>query len=234
MLRVEGEPAYILHARPYRETSLLIDVLTPGHGRIGLVARGVRGPKAAASRALLQPFQPLTLSWQQRGELGQMRAFEAAGAALALSGEGLLAGFYLNELCQRLLPRGEALSGLFLRYAGSLAAAQSGSSLPWALRLFERDLLAACGYGLMLDGVAEDVDQHCQYIAEVGPQSAAAGDPGAIEVRALLALGKDAEPEPALQGPIRRLLQGLLQAQLGEEELRSRRLLREFRAGRSG
>jgi DNA repair protein RecO (recombination protein O) len=232
VLRVEGEPAYILHARPYRETSLLIDVLTPGHGRIGLVARGVRGPKDAASRALLQPFQPLTLSWQQRGELGQMRAFEAAGAALALSGEGLLAGFYLNELCQRLLPRGEALAGLFLRYAGSLAAAQSGSSLPWALRLFERDLLAACGYGLVLDGVAEGSGQHCHYVADVGPQPAAAGESGAIDVRALLALAEDEEPDPALQGPIRRLLQGLLQAQLGDEELRSRRLLREFRAGR--
>ena len=43
---VESEPAYILHAKPYRETSQLLDVFTRDHGRIGLVANGARRPKS--------------------------------------------------------------------------------------------------------------------------------------------------------------------------------------------
>jgi len=231
MLRVEGEPAYVLHARAYRETSLLVDALTPGHGRIGLVARGVRGPKAAASRALLQPFQPLVLSWQQRGELGQLRGFEPGGAALVLGGESVLAGFYLNELCLRLLPRGEAQSTVFLRYLTALSAAETGRGLAWALRLFERDLLSACGYGLMLHAVADGAGDYVRYDAEQGAVRASSVDPQAIPAKALNALAGESEPEPELQAPIRRLLQRLLKQQLGPEELASRRLLREFRGG---
>src|SRR3546814_8782098 len=49
--------AYVLHARAWRETSLLLELLTEHHGRIGLVARGVQGPKKHVLRAALQPLQ---------------------------------------------------------------------------------------------------------------------------------------------------------------------------------
>jgi DNA repair protein RecO (recombination protein O) len=42
MLRVSLEPAYVLHGRPYRESSLLLEAFTRDHGRVGLVARGAR------------------------------------------------------------------------------------------------------------------------------------------------------------------------------------------------
>ena len=67
--RVTLAPAWVLHARPYRDTSLLLEVLTDEHGRVGLVARGVRGPRGRW-RGLLQPLQPLLMSWSGRGELG--------------------------------------------------------------------------------------------------------------------------------------------------------------------
>lgn len=230
MLRIEGEPAFLLHARAYRETSLLLDALSPQYGRIGLVARGVRGPRAASRRALLQPFQPLHLSWQQRGELGQLRSFEAAGAPLSLGGEGLLAGFYLNELCLKLLPRAEAQPALFLRYARALAAAEAGQGLAWALRCFERELLAACGYGLEIAAVAEGQGGYYRYEPEQGLRRAAESDPEALGADALLALSGEAEPDPRLQAPIRRLLRRQLDRLLGGQALRSRQLLRDFRA----
>jgi DNA repair protein RecO (recombination protein O) len=230
MLRIEGEPAFLLHARAYRETSLLLDALSPSHGRIGLVARGVRGPKAASRRALLQPFQPLHLSWQQRGELGQLRGFEAAGAPLRLGGEGLLAGFYLNELCLKLLPRAEAQPALFLRYVQALAAAESGPGLGWALRCFERELLATCGYGLEIAAVAEAPGDYYRYEPEQGLRRAAETDPEALSVEALRALSGEAEPAPALQATIRRLLRRQLDRLLGGQELHSRQLLRDYRA----
>ena len=56
-MRYQGELAYVLHARPWRETSLLVEVLSAEHGRVGLLARGVHGPKRQALRAALQPLQ---------------------------------------------------------------------------------------------------------------------------------------------------------------------------------
>ncbi|TDJ31914.1 MAG: DNA repair protein RecO, partial [Gammaproteobacteria bacterium] len=45
-MRVSLEPGWVLHTRPYRETSMLVEAFTRGHGRIGLVARGARGAKS--------------------------------------------------------------------------------------------------------------------------------------------------------------------------------------------
>ncbi|MGN6513568.1 MAG: recombination protein O N-terminal domain-containing protein, partial [Lysobacteraceae bacterium] len=56
-MRYAAEPAFVLHARPWRETSLLVEVLSEAHGRLGLVARGVQAPKRHVLRAALQPLQ---------------------------------------------------------------------------------------------------------------------------------------------------------------------------------
>src|SRR3546814_9634973 len=72
-MRYDAEPAYVLHARPWRETSLLLELLTENHGRIGLVARGVQGPKKHVLRAALQPLQHIRFDGVQRGELAQLR-----------------------------------------------------------------------------------------------------------------------------------------------------------------
>ena len=98
---IEAEPGFVLHARAYRETSLLVEVLTLNHGRIGLLARGVSSAKGQVLRAALQPLQWIRLDAQQRGELAQLRAAEALDAAPRLVGHAMLAGFYLNELVLR-------------------------------------------------------------------------------------------------------------------------------------
>src|SRR3546814_9567027 len=104
-MRYDAEPAYVLHARPWRETSLLLELLTGNHGRIGLVARGVQGPKKHVLRAALQPLQHIRFDGVQRGELAQLRTAEAIDAAPRLSGEAGLADFYVSELTLRLAPR---------------------------------------------------------------------------------------------------------------------------------
>ena len=80
-MRVEGQPAFILHSRPYRETSLLIECLTRDHGRIGLVARGVRRERTRVSRASLQPLTPVQLGWSGRGELATLSQVESVAAS---------------------------------------------------------------------------------------------------------------------------------------------------------
>src|SRR5690606_24901751 len=101
LMRYDAEPAYVLHARPWRETSLLLELLTEHHGRLGLVARGVQGPKKHVLRAALQPLQHIRFDGVQRGELAQLRAAEAIDAAPRLSGDAGLAAFYVSELTLR-------------------------------------------------------------------------------------------------------------------------------------
>ena len=86
-MRFEAEPAFVLHARPWRETSLLVEVLSAEHGRLGLVARGVQGPKRHVLRAALQPLQSIRFDAVQRGELAQLRSAEALDAAPQLHGD---------------------------------------------------------------------------------------------------------------------------------------------------
>src|SRR3546814_11628964 len=104
-MRYDAEPAYVLHARPWRETSLLLELLTENHGRLGLVARGVQGPKKHVLRAALQPLQHLRFDGVQRGELAQLRTAAAIDAAPRLSGEAGLAASYFSERTLRLAPR---------------------------------------------------------------------------------------------------------------------------------
>ncbi|HEX5121787.1 MAG TPA: DNA repair protein RecO, partial [Rhodanobacteraceae bacterium] len=148
-MRIEEQPAFILHTRPWRETSLLIEAFTREHGRVGLVARGVRGAKSRFARASLQPLQPLLLGWSARGELGTLTSAEQTGSPWHLSGDALFAGMYVNELVLRLSSRNDAHPLAFAAYTECLARLADADDIAWTLRRFERDLLADLGYALM-------------------------------------------------------------------------------------
>jgi DNA repair protein RecO (recombination protein O) len=150
MRELEDLPAYVLHARAYRESSLLLELLVLGHGRLGAVARAARGPRSSARRALLQPLQPLHVSLLRRGELYTLTRCEAASQPLRLQGQALLAALYVNELCQRLLPREEPVDPLFARYAGCMATLAAGGVVADTLRQLELRLLEVSGYAIDL------------------------------------------------------------------------------------
>src|SRR5690554_7107131 len=121
--RVEHQPAYILHRRPYRETSWLLDVVTPDYGKVSLVAKGARRGKAPDA-SLYQPFQPVLISWLGKSDLKTLSGLEARRLApeaqelqqRGLSGQWLFAGFYLNELLEFLLVEQESSPYLFALY----------------------------------------------------------------------------------------------------------------------
>lgn len=136
--------AYFLHVRPYRETSLLVDVFSAETGRFSAVWRGGK----RARQSLPQVFQPLMVDAQGAGELKALRTVEAAGPVQQLSGLALFSGFYVNELLVRLLPRDEAQPPLFLGYAHLLGELAGGGEVERWLRAFEAQLLDALGYGI--------------------------------------------------------------------------------------
>lgn len=220
-MRVDDEPAFILHARPYRETSLLLECLTRGHGRVGIIARGVRRERSRFPRGILQPLQPLRLGWMGRGELFTLVGAETSEAPLRMAGERLYSAMYLNELVLRLCARGDPHSDLFEHYDVCLQRLAAGEPQAWTLRRFERDLMTDLGYGLVLDrdcetGLPISSEVVYAYVIDTGPQ-AWRGDAMSIQVSgaALLALARDAMPDPEQGVELRRLMRTLLQQQLG-------------------
>lgn len=226
-MRVEQQPGFVLHARAWRETSLLLEVLSRDHGRVGLVARGVRGARARTARSVLQPLTPLSLSWTGAGELATLSSAEAAGAPLALSGESLLCALYLNELVTRLLPRNDALPQVFDDYAQAVSRLAQAQPPAWTLRRFERDLLGNLGYGVVLDSEAESglplrADGSYAYRADAGPVPwHGVADGLRMRGSALLALAADQVPDAEDMQALRRLMRALIAHHLDGVPLRA-------------
>ncbi|MET0329524.1 MAG: DNA repair protein RecO [Luteimonas sp.] len=228
-MRIEDQPAFVLHARPWRETSLLVEVLTLDHGRLGLVARGVQGPKKHVLRAALQPLQYIRLSALLRGELAQLQTAEALDAAPRLSGDAMLAGFYVSELILRLAPRQDPAPELFAAFA-QVRHRLPLEGLAWTLRRFERDLLEAIGLGFEygVDGDGHDIEPAARYRLdpEQGPRrlhrdGEASERSSAATGHALLALAADVMPDAADMASLRRALRGVLAFHLGPRGLKS-------------
>lgn len=243
-MRYTAEPAFVLHARAWRETSLLVEVLSHAHGRIGLVARGVQGPKKHMLRAALQPLQHIRFDGVQRGELANLNTAEAIDEAPRLHGDAMLAGFYLNELMLRLAPRHDDQGGLYAIYGETRARlALTDLSLAWTLRRFERDLLDALGVGFAwdVDGDGEAIDPAARYglDAEHGPRRvlgeaanvsrAARGE--TATGRALLDLAADREPCADDLPGLRRVMRAVLMQHLGGRGLKSWELIASLPRG---
>ena len=231
-MRVLAQAAFVLHARPWRETSLIVELLTMDHGRVGVVARGLNTPKRQPLKAALQPLQHIRVDYQQRGELARLILAEALDVAPALTGDRLMAAFYVNELLLKLTPRNDAAPALFELYARVRSEFADGARLAWNLRRFERDLLDALGVGLPWDQTAEGesvlADHRYRLDPEVGPvpDRRRAGD--SISGETLLCLAADLIPSPEGLAELRRALRVVLSAQLGSTGLRSWGLLDEL------
>lgn len=230
MLRVDGQPAWVLHDRPYRETSLLLEVLTRDYGRVGLVARGVRSARPRIPRGLLKPLVALELGWTGQGELGTLVAAEATATPLRLLGRALWSALYLNELMVRLLARQDPHPGIHQCYGECLVALSGAAALAWTLRRFERDALVELGYGLQLEFEAEhghalEPDATYSYDPERGPLAWSARPlaPG-LRGASLLALARDDCPDAAGLADLRRLMRVVLRHHLGGRDLNAWRM----------
>lgn len=231
-MRVTDEPAFVLHHHDYGETSLLLEMFTRHHGRLGLVAKGARRPRSPL-RAALIPFQSLVIGFSGRGDLPTLTAAEPSAPAPLFRGEMLYCGLYLNELLLRLLHRHDPHESLFQVYLATLDRLATTGQPEAVLRIFEKRLLEESGYGLVLD---HDVinqsplsaDAQYRYMPERGPVPASSGDDDGIPIcgNSLLALAREELKDPTVLAETKRLLRSLLALQLGTRPLMSRRLFR--------
>jgi DNA repair protein RecO (recombination protein O) len=224
--RIELTPGYVLHHRPWRDTSRILEVLTREHGRLTLFARGVRGPQAKLA-PVLQPFQPLLLSWSGRGEAPQLTAAERAEACAALPAAVLLGAFYLNELLLKLTTRHDPLPQLYDHYHAALGRLRAGAALEPTLRIFEKRLLEILGYGLDLAteaGSGEPIAPQAFYLFRPaqGLVGAGAVRAGALHGESLLALAAEELCGARALEDARRLLKSALAACLEGRPLATR------------
>jgi DNA repair protein RecO (recombination protein O) len=150
--RISGEPAYVLHRYDWSESSLILEVFTRHHGRMALVAKGVKRP-SSSFRPILLPLQPLHLAFGGDTEIKTLKAAEWQGGHVMPTGDALMSGLYLNELLLTLLAREDPHPVLFDVYARvvEVIASEHGEVLESALRTFELLLLREIGLLPLLD-----------------------------------------------------------------------------------
>ena len=236
--------AYVLHSYPYRETSLILQMWTEKHGRMGLVAKGARRPKSPA-RSVLVAFQPLVVSWFGRGELRTLKSAEPDGAATPLGGQGLMSAFYLNELLLKLTHRDDPHEKLFAAYDEAIGALRAISrdkaavaTIEPVLRRFELTLLQEVGYAVELAREAGSrtpiaAEREYWYVVERGPVPAGEGEPPPDTVRlrglTLIDLERGRFEDAATVAQAKQLMRLLINHSLDGQELSTRALVREMR-----
>ncbi|QJD31388.1 DNA repair protein RecO [Methylococcus geothermalis] len=228
--RVLLDSAFVLHRRDYRETSLILELFTLHHGRIGLIAKGARRGRQGLA-PVLQPFVPLLVSWCGRGELATLTQAEAGGSGLRLQHTALFCGFYLNELLMKLLPSHDPHPELFNAYRHALADLAADEDPETALRGFELSLLEDIGYGLQLvaeavGGQAVRPDRLYTYRIEAGPVPATEDEADAVLGATLLALRDRRFDSPETRTEAKRLMRRIIAHHLEGRALKSRELFR--------
>lgn len=222
----DGQPAYVLHSRAYRETSALVDFLTP-QGRLRAVLRRARGKAGSQAR----PFVPLEVEFRGRGELKTVGRLDSVGVAAWLSGDALFSGLYLNELLIRLLPAEDPHPALFAHYAATLPALAAGRPLEPLLRAFEWRLLDELGYAFALD---QDIngepllsDGLYRLQVDAGLERVYLQQPGLFRGEALMAMAEADWDVPGALNAAKRLMRQALAVHLGTKPLVSRELFRK-------
>jgi DNA repair protein RecO (recombination protein O) len=237
--RVQLQPAYVLHHRPYRDTSRILELFTRDHGRLTVFARGARGGKRAASSlgSVLQPFQRALVSYSGRGEAGQLNGAEFDGEFSELPAARSLSGFYLNELLLRLFERHDAHADVFDLYDATIVRLKDlATDESLLLRIFEKRLLTMIGYGLQLDretydGGAVQAGRMYRYVPERGVTriEGVADGPMIFSGASLLALNAEMLADSVVKSDARRLLRAALDQYLAGRALRSREVLGALR-----
>ena len=224
MSRVQLEPAYVLHSRSFRETSLIVEILTRSHGRVAAVARGAKSARSRW-RNVLQPFRPLLVSYLQKSDLGTLTAADQVAAPPALRGQALYCGMYMNELLIRLLHRGDPHVGVFEGYRHALTELAADVQPQPLLRIFEKHLLEDVGYALLLDKEFDSgVDIHpgrwYDYQPARGPVPVSGPGKGRVSGAALLALNAEDLGDEHLP-ELRMLMRSVIGYHLGGKPLAS-------------
>lgn len=215
--------AFVLHTRPYKETSALVDLFTR-EGRVRAVFKGGRGRSGLQAR----PFVPLEVELYGRSELKNVRRLEISGQAHWLEGDVLFSALYLNELLMRLLPEGDPQPEVFQHYQLTLQGLAEQRPLQPLLRAFEWRLLEQLGYGFSLTEDRTDAmivsEGWYRLLPDSGFERISEMRPGAFSGGDIQAMARVDWSDPRALAAAKRLMRQALAPHLGGRPLVSREL----------
>lgn len=231
--RVQDQSVFLLHYRPFRDSSQILDILSRDYGKLALVARGSRGARSRL-RGILRPFMPLSMSWLLKSDLGTLTGAEIRGAPLRLTGDALLSGYYANELLIHFLHRHDPQPEIFDTYEQTLQALAASEQVAPCLRQFEVELLRHTGYAMNLEyewqsNARLDPEAYYEYRVEQGPVPVSRHE-GRLVFRGktLSAIEARAFDQPDILKAATRLMRAVIDYHLGGRELNSRRILADI------
>lgn len=222
------QAAYVLHTRRYGDSSLVVDLLTRGQGRVACIAKGALRAKGTAVR--IQSFSHLLVELRGRGEVLSLLRAEAATSTAHLSGRALYCGLYINELLLKLTARQDASTALFDDYALAVQGLAAASPPEPILRRFEVSLLHHLGLGMALEtdqeGQPIDATGSYNYDMESGPRRVSVDGPTVIRGETLLALRDGEFTSDQVVREARLLMRRVINHHLDGRPLHSRELFR--------
>tara|TARA_Y100001936_G_scaffold31779_1_gene29817 strand:- start:2527 stop:3273 length:747 start_codon:yes stop_codon:yes gene_type:complete len=232
--RILKQPTWILHQRPYRDTSCIIDIFTRDLGRVSIIAKGGRSPKSKF-RGLLRPFFPMKLSWYSGKNLGNLVDIDVIGKPYNLIGDSLLSAYYLNELILKFLVKDDPQVEIFDLYSRTISDLIESVNIAPVLRKFEIEFLKLIGYGLNLEfesGTELPVRSHFfyEYKPEIGLViSDKKNDHCVFNGADIKAINQGDFQEKKTIKSANRLLKSIINFHLDGRRLKTRRVLEELK-----
>ncbi len=236
--RIQLQPAYVLHHRPYRDTSRILELFTRDYGRVTVFARGARGGagKGASLMSMLQPFNRILVSWSAGAEAGTLSAAEFDGGYSVLPPQRLVSGCYLNELLLTLFARHDPHADVFGLYSHTVELLKVAPDPLPPMRIFEKRLLEMLGYGLALHkeavtGLPIEPDRTYHYRLEHGAVLTHDVAEGMLVFSGgtLLSLAREELHDAVVCQDARRLLRAAMDRVLEGRELKSRQVMLALR-----
>jgi len=224
---VLGQPAYVLHRRPYKETSSIVELLTLEHGRVAGVMRGVRRARRLDP---IEPFSRMEVGWRGNGQLVTFTSRESVHH-WRISARFLFAGLYLNELLIRTLRHEEPVVELFGVYEEALGRLEIEHDLESTLRVFEKRLLRELGYELSFEvdsstgnKLMEDVEY--EFVRGAGFQPAFKSSKKTFSGFVLRRISEDQYEDEQVRRAAKLLLRQALRPHIGNKPMATKDLFR--------
>jgi len=140
--------AYVLNQRPFRDSSVLVDIFTEDFGRICCVARPAK-KRGKILKGSLEQFRYLKIQWIGKGDVQTLTEADERGRHTIPPSEMML-GLYLNELILLFTRSHVPQVELFSAYKYTLHKLGDPLINRYILMRFEVYLLAILGFTLSL------------------------------------------------------------------------------------
>ena len=237
--RIQNQPAFVLHRRPYKNTSFILEIFTRDYGRLTLVAKGAASQKSR-QKGLLQVFQPLEISWVRKSDMGTLTAAESTCPPYTLIDDALYSAMYINEILLKLITKDDPHTQVFDEYSKFLQTASQTQQLEPVLRLFEKNLLQDIGYEINLEYEADTseriiAENKYEYFPGHGFIQVTDNEKLTLNFAGqhLLNFANNELSDIETLRTAKRIMQMSLRALLGDTELKSREIYKAFLATRS-